>query len=81
MPSTTVQFDLRKKLAEAFTNGSYFITITVLDREKNMLNHFYAFENFKLDDLTPSLQKLASDVEMNEFGGRKAQAKPGSEAS
>jgi hypothetical protein len=65
--SGNIQFEIRKKLAEALNEGKYLITITRLD-EQGILQHYYAFENFKLDDLVPTMTKITADMEINELG-------------
>jgi hypothetical protein len=57
------QFELRKKLQDAFRSGRYMITVTVHDEQTGKLNHFYAWDNFPADDVIPSLEHIALQVE------------------
>ena len=66
MNNSINQFEVRKHLQEAFANGSYLITVTVLDKEKQKLVHYYAWDNFPLDDVIPSLGHIAGQIETNE---------------
>lgn len=57
------QFELRKKLQEAFRANRYLITITVLEDGRKTLNHFYSYENFPVDDVIPSLSHIAMEID------------------
>ncbi len=63
MTGSIEEFELRKKLQEAFRIGRYFITITVVEEEKKKLDHFYSYQNFPVDDLIPTLAHLAKQIE------------------
>ncbi len=62
-----IQFELRKRFSEAISKGRYFITITSLDPKENRLHHYYARENFKTEDMVPSLVKQIEDIEKTEL--------------
>jgi len=57
------EFQLRKKFQEALFNGRYLITITILAGEGKRLEHFYSCNDFKTDDLIPSLNAIALDMD------------------
>lgn len=64
--SSINQFEVRKKLQEAFGKGRYFITVTTLDPETKQLNHYYAWESFPTDDVIPSLGHIAQQIDKHE---------------
>lgn len=64
MPNVNIsQFELRKKIQEAMLSGKYFITITIFDKSKKKLNHYYNWQHFPEDDVIPSLSHIAIQVE------------------
>lgn len=63
MTSSIAEFELRKKLAEAFKSGQYFITVTIYEPEEKKLAHFYSQMNFPNDDMIPSLAHIAGVID------------------
>ena len=57
------QFELRKKIQEALLSGEYFITITMVDKNKKKLNHYFNWQHFPQDDIIPSLSHIAMQIE------------------
>lgn len=62
MNSSINQFELRKKLQDAFRAGRYMITVTAY-RENGRLDHFWAWERFPVDDVIPSLAHIAGRID------------------
>jgi hypothetical protein len=65
MPVSISEFELRKKLQEAFRSGRYFITITTVSEDGKKLDHHLSYQNFPSDDLMPTLSHLASKIDEN----------------
>lgn len=62
--SSVNQFELRKRLQDAFRQGRYMITITTFDpNKKQALQHFWAWERFPFDDVIPSLGHIAGQID------------------
>jgi len=59
------ELQLQEKLTEALTTGRYFITITFQKKyrpdDEHDLQHFWLRKNFMVNDVVPSLKKIASD--------------------
>jgi len=57
--------ELEKKISEALETGRFFITVTFQKKYKpddeHDLHHFYIRKNFMVNDVVPSLKKLASN--------------------
>lgn len=64
------QFELRKRIQEAFEGGRYFITVTTVDKDPGKLNHYYAWENFPQDDVIPVLGHIANQIDSADKGTR-----------
>lgn len=62
MNNNVNQFELRKRLQEAFRQGRYMVTVTTLS-EHGKLNHFWAWERFPIDDVIPSLGHIAGKID------------------
>ena len=57
--SNVVLFELRKKLQDAISSGSFFITITKFDEKARKLEHYYTLKQFPTDDIVPTLEHFA----------------------
>ena len=57
------QFELRRKFSDAMHKGHFFVTISVLDRARKKIDHYYSFENFPHDELIHCLEHLALQID------------------
>lgn len=57
------EFELRKRLQEALASGSYFITVTRVVEEQGRLEHYYLTRDFPTQDIVPTLEHFAVQVE------------------
>ena len=55
-----VDFELRKKLQEAFSSGKFMMTISYIDGDK--IQHYTATKDFPRDDILKTFEKLIQDM-------------------